>query len=192
MGKAVKAVAIFVSLILSIPFFLAYKLESLVAGNEKAFRGASQLFSLFPGLVGAYLRRSFYRLALKRCSKDCHIEFGTVFSHSTVEIGRRVYIGTHCTIGDVTIGDDATIGSNVDIMNGGRQHFCDPALTVQEQGGEYPRVFIGKDAWIGNSAVVMASVGDKAIVGAGSVVVKSVAEAAVVAGNPAALIRMRI
>ena len=193
MGKIIRSVATITFQVLAIPFYMYYRIEVLIFGKDKAFQGASQFFSLCPGMIGMYFRRAFYTMALKTCSVECHIGFGTTFSHSSAEIGKRVYIGNFCSIGDVSLGDYVTMGSNVDILNGGKQHgSCDINKPMQDQAGEYPRLNIGEDAWIGNSAVVMANVGKKAIVGAGSVVVKDVEDYAVVVGNPAAIIRKRV
>lgn len=192
MKNAVKKLFSALFFLLALPLYLYYRCESLLLGQERSFPGMSQLLSLVPGLTGAYLRKGFYRLALARCSDDCYIGFGTIFSHAGTAIGRRVYIGARCTIGDVTLGDHVTIGSNVDIMNGARQHHIDDlSVPVQEQGGDYPRVSVGEDSWIGNSAVVMGNIGRKCVVGAGSVVVDDVEDLSIVAGNPARLIRKR-
>jgi acetyltransferase-like isoleucine patch superfamily enzyme len=58
---------------------------------------------------------------------------------------------------------------------------------MREQPGEYPRVSIGADAWVGDRALVTADVGRKSIVGGGSVVTRPVPELAIVFGNPAAI-----
>ena len=187
-----KSLAGAVFLVLAIPFYLLYRLESELLGGTRAFQGASQFFSLMPGTAGMYFRRAFYVMALKKCSADAYVGFGTIFSHPSAEIGKGVYIGTGCSIGDVSVADRATIGSNVDIINGGKQHCIDDdSIPVQDGPGEYPRVFIGEDAWLGNSSVIMASVGEKAVVGAGSVVPREVPARAVVAGNPARILRER-
>jgi len=179
-------------LIFAVPVFIFYKMESLLFGSQKAFKGASQFVSLFPGLAGDYLRKAFYALSLNKCSQNCHIGFGTIFSHPTASVGSHVYIGTNCTIGDVSIGDYATIGSNVDIMNGRKQHYADNLeVPIQEQGGEYIKIAVGEDSWIGNSAVVLANIGKKCIIGAGSVVVKDVEDYSVAVGNPAGVIKKR-
>lgn len=192
MKKIVKDVACFIFLLLALPFFVIYRIEAILIGREKAFQGAAQFFSLFPGLSGVYFRRAFYILALKKCSRDSYIGFGTIFSHPTADIGRSVYIGTNCTLGDVSISDHATIGSNVDIMSGRRQHFItDIDIPVQGQGGEYVKIHVGEDSWIGNSAVIMADVGKKSVIGAGSVVIDDVEDLAVAVGNPAKVIRKR-
>lgn len=166
----------------------AYRIAAAVVGAERAFPGWSQLFSLIPGQFGNYLRRAFYRLVLPCCGRDACISFGTVFSHPTASIGDRVYIGIGCMIGDVTFEADVLVGSHVSIINGRRQHGIERMdVPVRDQPGEYPRVVIGRDAWIGDRAVVTTNVGRQAVVGAAAVVVKAVPDTAIVAGNPATI-----
>ena len=163
-----------------------YRGQALLVGAERAFPGWSQLFSLLPGHIGIYLRRVFYRMVLPACGRDVCISFGTVFSHPTVTLGDRVYIGIGCMVGDVTLEDDALVGSHVSIINGRRQHGIERLdIPVREQPGEYPRVVIGQDAWIGDRAVVTVNVGRQAVVGAAAVVTKPVPDFAIVVGNPA-------
>jgi virginiamycin A acetyltransferase len=160
--------------------------------GEGAFRMASQALSRHPGILGVYRRTAFYRLTLPRCGPDACIEFGTILHQNTVEIGRRVYIGTNGSIGASVIEDDVLIGSNVDIISGRRQHaFHDLDRPIREQGGRYETIVVGPDCWIGNSSVIMANVGRQSIVAAGSVVTRDVPPRAIVAGNPATVIRQR-
>ncbi len=174
------------------PVWLLYRALAAVVGAEQAFPGASQLFSLLPGVAGQYLRRAFYRLALPHCGRDVCIAFQTVMSHPTAELGNHVYLGIGCMVGDATLGDDVLVGSHVSIINGARQHgTAQLDVPVRLQPGEYPRITIGADAWLGDRSVVMASVGAHAIVGAGSVVTRPVPDYAIVAGNPARIIRWR-
>jgi acetyltransferase-like isoleucine patch superfamily enzyme len=115
-----------------------------------------------------------------------------VFSHATVEIGPNAYVGVYCCIGDVTLEEDVLVGSHVSITNGSRQHGIERLdIPVREQPGEWPRVTIGLDSWIGDRAVVMADVGRHCVVGAGAVVTKPVADYAIVAGIPAKVIGYR-
>jgi virginiamycin A acetyltransferase len=187
-----KFIANAVATLLVLPAWLAYRLGSAAIGAERAFPGWSQLFSLVPGLSGIYLRRAFYRLVLPECGADACISFGTVFSHPTARLGRKVYIGLYCTIGDVTLGDDVLVASHVSIINGGRQHSIDRLDTpIREQPGEYPRITIGADSWIGERSLVMANVGRHAVVAGGAVVAKPVPDYAVVGGVPARLLRFR-
>ena len=55
MKGMVKTVMNLIFLLLAIPLFLFYQLESLLIGREKAFQGFSQFVSGFAGLSGAYL-----------------------------------------------------------------------------------------------------------------------------------------
>lgn len=193
MKNFMKSIFFLSSLIIAVPFLIYYHIEVCFIGKEKSFQGLSQFFSLFPGLIGAYLRRGFYILTLDKCAWDCHIGFGTIFSHPALEIGRHVYIGTNCTIGRVSLGDYVTIGSNVDIISGAKQHCFDNVnIPIQEQGGEYSKICVGEDVWIGNSSVIMANIGKKSIIGAGSVVVNETEEYSIAAGNPARVIKKRL
>src|SRR5450755_2973705 len=86
-----------------LPAVLLYLLAGALLGREKVYPGWSQAFSLLPGLTGVYLRRAFYRFVLPRCDTDAWIGFGTVFSHPTARVGRTVYVGVYCCLGDVTL-----------------------------------------------------------------------------------------
>ena len=174
------------------PALLGYTLSRLVLGPGKAFPGWSQMFSLLPGLGGAYLRRAFYRFALARCAPGSFIGFGTVFSHPTAAVGRDVYVGVYCCLGDVTLEDDVLLGSGVSIMNGAGQHGIDRLdIPIREQPGVWPRVTIGRDSWVGDRAVIMADVGKHCVIGAGSVVTKGIPDYAVAVGAPARVLRYR-
>jgi acetyltransferase-like isoleucine patch superfamily enzyme len=63
---------------------------------------------------------------------------------------------------------------------------------MREQGGEFEKITIGVDSWLGNSSVVMANVGTKSIVAAGSVVIKDLEPYSIVGGNPAKLLKSRL
>lgn len=180
------------ALAMVLPAAMAYWLAAMVLGRQRAFAGWSQAMSLFPGLSGAYLRRAFYRLVLAECGEGSHVSFGTVFSHPTARIGRNVYVGVFCCLGDITLEEDALIGSHVSITNGSRQHGIERLdVPVREQPGEWPRVTIGCDTWIGDRAVVMADVGRHCVVGAGAVVTKPVPDYAIVTGVPARIVGSR-
>ncbi len=174
------------------PLFLVHRIQMLLGREDSSLWAFSQLLSLLPGISGNYLRKNFYRLTMTRCSKDCAILFGTIFSHADTEIGNGVYIGPHCNIGKCKIENDCTLGSNVHIMSGKRQHFFeDSERPIQEQGGIFEKVVIGQDTWIGNCALIMANVGKKCIIGAGSVIAKDVGDFSIVAGNPGRVIKKR-
>jgi acetyltransferase-like isoleucine patch superfamily enzyme len=177
---------------LVIPHYLFYRLEAMFHDPDKAFHGASQSLARFPGLFGEYLRHEFYRLALEECGRDCCISFGTIFSKRGARLGNRVYIGTGCTLGLVTLGDDVLLASNVDVLSGSGQHgFEDVQIPIREQKGVIVRVAIGADSWIGNRCVVMADVGQGSVVGAGSVVTKPIPDRSLAVGSPARVVGIR-
>jgi acetyltransferase-like isoleucine patch superfamily enzyme len=192
MKTGLKLVAEVVATVLVLAPYLLYQLGRLCLGSEKAFPGWSQAFALLPGISGAYLRRAFYRLVLPRCASGSWIGFGTVFSHASAEVGRDVYVGVHCCLGDVTLEDDVLLGSHISIMNGGAQHGIDRLdVPIREQPGRWPRITIGRDSWIGDRAVVLADVGQHCVIGAGSVVSKAIPDYAIAVGTPAKVIRFR-
>jgi len=174
------------------PAVLLYRLGTLIAGAEKVFPGWSQAFSLLPGLTGQYLRRAFYACVLKQCGNGTCLTFGTIISHPTASIGRNVYVGAFCSLGDVTLQDDVLVASNVSIMNGSRQHGIERTDTpIREQPGVFEPVTIGAGTWIGERATVAASVGQGCVIGAGSVVTRPLPDFAIALGVPARIIRFR-
>jgi acetyltransferase-like isoleucine patch superfamily enzyme len=192
MKELLKTAANGLALLAVLPGLLAFRLTGLLLGSPKAFPGWSQGLSLIPGLCGIYLRRAFYRLVLPRCAADSCLSFGTVFSHATAEVGRRVYVGLYCCLGDVTLEDDVLLGSFVSVINGGSQHgIACLDIPIREQPGTWPRITIGRDSWIGDRAIVLANVGQHCVVGAGAVVTKPLPDYAIAVGVPAQVVRYR-
>jgi virginiamycin A acetyltransferase len=192
MKAVLKRLADAAATILVLPAFGGYRLGCLVLGAGKVFPGWSQLFGLLPGLSGAYLRRAFYRRVLRGFGPGSFLGFGTVFSHSTAEVGRDVYVGVYCCLGDVTLEDDVLIGSHVSVTNGSAQHGIERLdIPVREQPGVWPRVTIGQDSWVGDRAVIMANVGRHCVIGAGAVVTAPIPDYAIAVGVPARVIRYR-
>jgi len=189
LGAAVDVVA----LVLVWPLYLLLLVLERVQPTDEPFQLCSQLLSLAPGVPGNMLRARFYRLTLTACADDVRIEFGTTLNQRGIEIGRRVYVGSNCCIGLCRIEDDVLIGSNVDIISGRTQHGVeDLDRPMRQQAGTLSKISIGEDAWLGNSAVILADVGKKAIVAAGAVVVKAVGPFDVVGGNPARILKSRL
>jgi len=145
----------------------------------------AHLCALAPGLVGDYVRVSYYRMTLRSCSRDCKISFGAFFAHPQTTVGRRASIGPYCVIGCAVIGDGTLLGAAVQILSGGQQHKRDAQGRLTDEDRKFVEIVIGEHCWIGASTVVMANVGDKATVAAGSVVLTPVAPGIVVGGNPA-------
>ena len=193
MRRMLKIIAFAVAVLAASPFAgWTVLVRRLSPSSTSAFPGCSQFFGQIPGLPGVYLRRAFYWWVLPQCGEDACVSFGTIFSHRTARIGRKVYIGSYCVLGDVTLEDDVLLGSGVSIMNGSRQHGIERLdVPIREQPGEWPRVTIGRDTWIGDRAVIMADVGRHCVIGAGSVVTKRIPDYAIAVGNPARVVRFR-
>jgi acetyltransferase-like isoleucine patch superfamily enzyme len=175
-----------VAVLLTAPLWIGARLEKWLSQRDGFFAGCSELLSLFPGKPGLFLRRGFYWMCLDALATDCHIGFGTTLAHPQVSIGSGVYIGNRCTLGQVTIGPDVTIGSNVDILSGRHQHgFSRPGVPIQAQVRTFQPVTIGRNCWIGNSSVIAADIDMESVIAAGSVVIHTIPARSVAAGNPA-------
>jgi acetyltransferase-like isoleucine patch superfamily enzyme len=192
MKQFAKLLASTLALLLVLPAFLLYRLGALVLGPTRAFPGWSQAFSLLPGLLGVYLRRAFYSLVLPRCEEGACLSFAVIFSHPTAEVGRNVYVGPFCCLGDITLEQDVLLGSHVSVMNGSGQHGIERLdVPIREQPGVWPRVTIGRDSWVGDRAIILADVGQHCVIGAGSVVTKPIPDYAIAVGAPAKVLRFR-
>jgi virginiamycin A acetyltransferase len=177
---------VLLAVIITLPLWIPARLSKLRKRNGSFFVTCSQLLSFIPGTLGIFLRRGFYSMTLDYFSTDCSIGFATWFSHSQMRISRCVYIGARCTLGMCEIGEDTLIGSNVDILSGRHQHqVADISKPRWSHDGVFTPVSLGRNVWIGNSAVILADVGEGSIIGAGSVVVKPIPAKVMAAGNPA-------
>jgi virginiamycin A acetyltransferase len=175
------------------PLVATYRLRALWTGPDRSLESSTQLLALVPGISGQYLRRSFLEFVVESCDSTACIEFGTIFSKVGVRIGRSAYIGPRCHIGWADVQDDALLAAAVHVTSGRHIHgTAEPEVPMREQPGELNLVRIGRGAWIGSAAVVMADVGEGAIVAAGAVVVRPVREFTVVAGVPARFVRSRL
>lgn len=192
MKRILKPLAALIATALVLPAALLCRLGIKVLGADKAFPGWSQGFSVVPGLTGIYLRRAFYKLVLPNCGDGACLTFGTILSHPTATIGRNVYVGAYCSLGDVELEDDVLLASNVSVMNGSRQHGTERLdIPIREQAGVFERVTIGRDSWIGERATIAANVGRHCIIGAGSVVTKPIPDYSIAVGVPARVVRDR-
>ncbi|MCK7544040.1 acyltransferase [Marinobacter bryozoorum] len=179
-------------LIIVYPIFITYKLLGLLNRSDNGFAAFSQFFSLIPGKPGIYSRAAFFRLCCTNTSDHISVGFLTLLSHANTTIHEGVYIGPQCNIGMCSILKDTLIGSGVHILSGNKQHYFDNSnLPIQSQGGQFIKISIGDDCWIGNGSIIMADVGRKCIVAAGSVVTKALPDSCIAAGNPARIIKYR-
>ncbi len=181
-----------VATLAALPALISYWIRSPFLGRDRALEGSSQALSVFPGLIGQYLRRAFYARVLARCHPSATIEFGVLFSKAGAEIDEQVYIGPRCHIGLVHLERDVLLGPAVQIPSGARTHgTSDPSVPIREQEGMRMRVRIGAGTWIGAAAVVLADVGRDSVVGAGAVVTDAIPDRVVAAGVPARVLRQR-
>lgn len=183
-----------VATLVVLPLLATYRLSVRLFPDRRdlIFQSYSQSLSVRTGTVGVFLRRAFYRRTLTRCSRECMIGFGTTFATPEVEIGERVIIGNFSNIGHVSIGDDALVGSHVHVLSGKHQHYFDRLdIPIRYQGGQFTRIRIGRDVWIGNQVVILDDIGDQAVVAAGAVVTKPVPTRAIAVGNPARVVGER-
>jgi acetyltransferase-like isoleucine patch superfamily enzyme len=192
MKSQIKTLARIIFTLLASPLWLVYRGFSIIGNQDSVFQSVSQLLSLVPGKPGIYLRASFYSLACPDTSSEISIGFLTVLSHWDTTIERGVYVGPQCNIGKCFIGENTLLGSGVHVLSGSKQHeFNDPQRPIQEQGGTFTKIRIGRDCWLGNTSVVMSDIGDHSIVAAGAVVTRATPPGCIVAGNPAKKVRSR-
>lgn len=146
--------------------------------------------ALAPGLIGDYLRGAFYRWTLQSCAVNSRISFGVILSSPDTEIATGVYIGPYCVLGRTRLGRNVQIASLVQILSGAKQHPRRPDGSLMGAGqGEFQKIEIGAECWIGAAAIIMADVGPCSTVGAGAVVTRKVESGVVVVGNPARILK---
>jgi virginiamycin A acetyltransferase len=141
-----------------------------------------------PGGIGDFLRGAYYHMTLRAFDLSSRISFGSFFAHPEAHIGSRVYVGSYCILGKVTIGDRTMLSSAVQVLSGQHQHERG-ATSAAFDGGQFVQVTIGSDSWIGAGSVVMADVGSRTTIGAASVVTRPVPDDCVAVGSPARVIR---
>ena len=135
-------------------------------GADRLYVFVSQLLSLVPGELGRWLRASFYGQTLAACAPNVVIGFGARIVDRSTCLGWGVYIGAFSLVNKAVIGNSALVASWSVI------------------GTREREVTLGTQCWIGEAAIVMASVAAHAIVGAGCVVTAPVAAYTTAVGNP--------
>ena len=183
--KAAKTLAAVLSTILVSPLIVSERLCRAAFQRDVLFTAQAQFLSLIPGSLGSWLRVAYYHFTLASCPFDVVISFGSVFTHSEASLERRVYVGTRCIVGMVSIGEQTMLADSIYILSGKNQHGTDSGKSYQDQEGVFTKISIGRNCWVGTNTVIMADVGDDSIVGAGSVVTKCIPANSRAVGNPA-------
>ena len=192
MKALAKQVAFWAATLAVLPNLVSYALRSAMFGPDRALLGSSQALSLWPGLVGQYLRRAFYCRVLAGCAPTVTIEFGTLLSKAGARLDDNVYVGPHCHLGLVHLERDVLLAAGVHVPSGGDTHGTDDVeRPIREQPGTLRVVRVGAGSWIGSAAVVMADVGRDTIIGASSVVTRAIPDRVFAAGVPARVVRSR-
>ena len=108
-----------------------------------------------------------------------------------IRIGARVFANfglVALDVAPITIGDDAQIGPNVQLLT--PTHPVEADLRLAKWEAAQP-ITIGANVWLGGGVIVLAGVeiGDNTVVGAGTVVTRSLPADVVAVGSPARVIR---
>ena len=129
-----------------------------------------------------------------KAGSNINIERGADFGTGRgISIGNGSGIGVNCKVrGPLTIGENVMMGPNVHILTHTHNHH-NVDIPMCKQGGEFRKVTIGNDVWIGLNVVILpgVSIGNGVIIGAGAVVSKDIPNYAVVGGVPAKIIKYR-
>lgn len=188
MPYGLKCAIVGVLCLLTWPLSLPSRIAHRYFGRESLFDFSAKLLSLVPGKVGQYLRTSFYVVTLRRCPADLAMAFGSFFSRPSAQVGRSVVIMSYSIIGYAKLGDGVLIASRVSVLSGKHHHRTEKGGSMVRDS-HFEEVSIGSGSWIGEGAIVMASIGEHCVVSAGSVVTKPAPDRIVAVGNPARFLR---
>jgi virginiamycin A acetyltransferase len=181
-----------VSQLLMLPLVIISKLEELLFSRdtEGVFQFCAQSVALIPGLPGVFLRRAFYSLTLEKCSRHCHIGFGSYFSHRHTTVEEHVYIGSYSVIGSAHLGEHCLIGSRASILSGKALHVLgEDGLWTPYSAERLSKVTLARNVWVGEGAIIIADIGEGTMIGAGSVVTTNTKAHVIVTGNPARFVK---
>ena len=171
------------------PFGFVSWLPYKLFGNAAAFGFFSKLLSLIPGKLGQYIRTAFYKMTLTQCHYDLMVGFCSFFSHPAVKVGRRVGLGSFTIVGPVNIGENVMISSRVSVLSRDSRNVKTLSTSAYSTVAPAGTTSIGADCWIGEGAIVMASLGRHCMVSAGSVVTQQAPDHVVAIGNPARFLK---
>jgi acetyltransferase-like isoleucine patch superfamily enzyme len=137
------------------------------------------------------IREGWEELTGQRVDESFHLIPPVYSDHGiNIRVGRNVFVNQNCRfndLGGIDIGDDVMLGPNVSLISSG--HPTDPI--GRRSGITAEPITIGRNVWIGTSAIVLqgVTVGADAIIGAGAVVTRDVPPRTLVAGVPATVVK---
>ena len=186
MGRILRGIHKYISLVLALPFTLITIPLGYYADFIGRFHEVSIVVGYMPYYLGEWTRYFFYKVLLDNVGKNTVFKFGSYCQYRNASIGQNVLIGHHNTIGEVEIGDDVLIGNNVIFTSGLNQHnFNNLNLKIREHTGERTKIKIGSDIWIGNKSTICANVGNRTVIGVDSLVINDLPGKGVFVGSPA-------
>ncbi len=184
----IKRLLFLLGLILTFPLILVTWTEGLVVRrrSERVFGWCKETLSLFPTILGEYMRLAYYRAVCTGISLNASFLFGSMLSRRDTIVQSGTVIGAYSIIGHADIGGNVLFGARVSLLSGKYQHGHPNERAKKEEGvGEFQLIKIGDNSWIGQDSVIMANIGENCTVGAGSVVYRDVPDNTTVMGNPA-------
>lgn len=157
---------------------------------QRAIRLTAEL-NLLPYSDQEAIREGWTALTGQTVDENFHLIPPVYSDHGiNIRVGCNVFVNQNCRfndIGGIDIGDDVMIGPGVCLLTSG--HPVDPSR--RRTGITAAPISIGRNVWIGTSALIMqgVTVGADAIVGAGAVVTRDVPARTLVAGVPATVVK---
>lgn len=174
--------------ILALPWAALSFLEKHLGRGERLFLMGAQILSLIPGFPGKYTRAAFYVMTLDYCHPTAIVSFGSFVATRKSKVQFKAGLGEYCIVGLADIGKRVRIASRVSIISGLHEHGSTAKMGDLHTGGAVRMVRIGDEVWIGEGAIVGASVGEHSIIGIGSVVVNDIPAWSFAMGNPARIL----
>jgi len=182
--KGYRYASMLLGALIALVFILLGILSDRVKGD---IAQPSLALSRIPFFVGEYARLLYYHALLESVGRDVTFKYGSFCQYRKARLGNRVLIGYFNTLGEVSIGDNVLVGSNVNFLSGLVQHgFDDPSRLIWDTPGKgRVRIHVGSDVWIGSDCVIGSDVGNRCVIATGSIVVKPIDHHTLAGGNPA-------
>lgn len=178
--------------------FNAFKWSTIAEKYREHYRELLGCAFVKPSLLAGFKKVVEGGANLKFCFRSNKISWTAHIGKNThlrgCKIGKYVYVGSHCVLNHVTIGNYSCIASTAAI--GGMEHSywypsISPVLSDECVFGK--ETIIGHDVWIGAHVCVKQGVriGNGAVIGAGSVVTHDIPPYSIAYGIPARVARKR-